>query len=347
MTWSVTDIGIVGLASFYGPAYADRAAATTGVDITGAVARRSDEDLSRLGRPTRSDFEEAYGCQLFDSVDELADEVDALVVASRTTRRAEDAVTALEAGCPVLTAKPVGATVADARAVASAASSETPAVTTCPARFDDGLGELAARVHDGAVGEVVAVRGAIRHDRVPEAGIDVNAEHAPGEAGAVYAMGYYTADLLLWLADGTPEQLSGTLGNVNTSHSTHPDLGSATVVFDDGAQGTMDMTYCADCRERLGNWEVEVVGTDGVMRTVHHGYEGLHWHAGDTDERRTEAFGRTQSPILDRQFDAFLRTVEDNTYGRFVPDPKTVAEAIELCAAWERAAQSDRSVTLP
>lgn len=331
-------IGVVGLASFYGPAYANRIARRVDAEVGGVVARVSDADLKRLGRPTRMEFGSEYECDCYDDVATLAADVDAVVVASRTTRRAADAVVALEAGRPVLTAKPVAGVADEAREVARAATAETPAVTTCPARFDDAIGELAGRTREDAIGEVVSVRGAIRHDRVPEAGIDVNAEHAPGEAGATYAMGYYTADMLLWLTESDPLRVSGTVENTNTPHSDHPDLGAATVEFADATQGTMTLTYCTDCRERLGNWELEVVGTDGILRTAHNGYEGIHWHGGD--ERRPEAFGRSGSSVLDRQLDAFLRTVETGTYGRLVPDPTTVADAIQLCEAWETAAET-------
>lgn len=341
----MTDIGIVGLASFYGPAYAERIAGRSDTRVSGVLARAEDADLQRLNRPTRRSFVEKYDCRQYDDVSSLASEVDAVVVASKTTRRAKDAVTALEAGRPVLTAKPAAATVEGARAIAGASTSETPAVTTCPARFDDAIVELAERVHDGGLGAVTAIRAAIRHDRVPEAGIDVNAEHASEQAGAVYAMGYYTADMILWLAESRPERVFGTLENVNTPHSDHPDLGTATVDFGDGCQGTMLLTYCTDCRERLGNWEIEVVGTEGILRTAHMGYEGLHWHAGDVDTRRTEAFGRSQSPILDEQLEAFLRTIESGSYGPLVPDPQTVTEAIELCRAWEQASE-DRNPVL-
>ncbi|WP_187433097.1 Gfo/Idh/MocA family protein [Natronococcus pandeyae] len=340
------NVGIVGLASFYGPAYAARAVDHPNTTVEGVVSRTDPDDLMRLGRPTTETFATRYDCDVYDDVAALADDADLLVVASRTTRRAADAVTALERECPVLTAKPAAATVDDAWKIAEAASESVPAVTTCPARFDDAIGELARRVHDGGIGKPVSVRASIRHDRVPEDGIDVNAEHAPDQAGAAYAMGYYTADLVEWLADATPVRIAGELDNVNTLHSAHPDLGGATVAHEDGSQSTMTLTYSTDCRERLGNWEAEVVGTDGVLRSAHQGYEGIHWHAGPPDDRTTEAFGRTQSPILDRQFGAFLTTVESGEYGFRVPDPDEVASALELCSAWKRSARSSKTVTL-
>lgn len=342
-----TRVAILGLASFYGPAYARRAADHPDVEVTAAVSVADDEALRALGRPARDAFGETYDCAVFESVDELLDaaSIDAAVIATPTDRRATDAVAILDAGCPVLTAKPAADSGAGARRIADAATATaTPAVTTCPARFDDAIRALAGRIDAGELGEVTAVRAAIRHDRVPTAGIEANAEHAPDQAGAIYAMGYYTADVLYWLTDARPDRTFAEFDNVNSPHSAHPDLGTATVRFRGGVQGTMTVTYSTDCRERLGNWEVEVVGTEGIGRTAHTGYEGLVWHGGEPAARSVEAFARTQSPILDRQFEAFIEIVRQGEYSHTVPRPDTVADALTLCDRWEESARTGEPV---
>lgn len=338
-------VAVFGLASFYGPAYARRAADHPNCELVAAFSgETTDEQRTTLGRPTDDSFAETYDCRVYDTVDELlgAESVDAAIIATRTQRRAADACTSLKAGVPVLTAKPAAGTPEGASDIAArAAEAGVPAVTTSPARFDDAVAELGRRVHRSEIGDVVSVRASIRHDQVSEAGIESNAEHAPEEAGSTYAMGFYTADALLWLSDATPDRLSGELSNVNTPYSTHPDLGAATVRFTDGSVGTMEMTYATNCRDPLGNWEIEVVGTDGILRTTHQGYEGVCWHAGDADDRRTDVFGRTQSPILDRQFDAFVHAVADDAGPDAVPPaPDRVTNALTLCSAWEDAAES-------
>jgi predicted dehydrogenase len=99
---------------------------------------------------------------------------------------------------PVLVAKPAAADYKTARELAvTATGTDTPLVFTRPARYNDGVGGVAQRVADGTIGDVVAVRAAIRHDRVPAVWIDANTEHAPGEAGSAYAMSVYTAAALL------------------------------------------------------------------------------------------------------------------------------------------------------
>lgn len=128
--------------------------------------------------------------------------------------------------------------------------------------------------------------------------------YGSGEAGSVYLMGYYTTDALCWLADGQPESLSGLLENVNTPYSEHLGLGSATVAYDDGSDGTM--TYSTNERSRHRNWEVEVVRTDGFARSRHEGYEGIAWTGTSIEETAVELFGRRQPPVLRRQLDEFF-----------------------------------------
>ena len=341
-------VAVLGLASFYGPAYARRAADHPDVEVAAAVTVTDDKALRALERPTRAAFSEAYGRPVFESVDELLDSVsiDAAVVATPTDRRADDAVEILKSGHAVLTAKPAADGEAGARRIADAANAAgEPAVTTCPARFDNAIRELAKRIDAGALGEVIALRAAIRHDRVPIAGIEANAEHAPNQAGAIYAMGYYTADALCWLADGHPQRTFAEFDNLNTPHSEHPDLGTATVRFSTGTQGTMTVTYSTDCRERLGNWELEVVGTDGIGRTAHTGYEGLLWHGGEPADRSVEAFSRMASPILDRQFAAFIDVIEQGEYHDTIPSPDKVADALALCDRWVESARTGESIT--
>jgi predicted dehydrogenase len=337
-------IGIVGAASFYGPHYATLIADRPDASVTGFVVdpKLTDTGLEQLGRPTKADLEKRFECPLYETIQDLleAQDLDGVIVASPTTRRADDAVTALEADIPVLTAKPAAASPADADRISTAArKSETPAMTTSPARFDHGIRELYERVDTGSLGKPIAIDATIRHDRVPADGIEHNAEHAPDQAGAVFAMGYYTADLVEWLSGESVVSVEGALENANTPHSSHPDIGVATVRLSNDVLATMRMQYATDCREQLGNWEAEVVGSTGIARTVHHGYEGIHWHAGSPEERHTEVFGRVSSPILEEQISAFLESIETGSLPPIVPSPSDVVSALQVCAEWASAAE--------
>jgi UDP-N-acetyl-2-amino-2-deoxyglucuronate dehydrogenase len=332
-------LGVLGLASFYGPAYAGIADERTNCEVVAASTVGVDnESLAALSRPTSDQFADAYDCPVYDEVEPVLKTADAVVIATKTTRRTDDARHALDRGLPALCAKPAAKRYDDVRRLAAtAATVDVPVTFTTPARYDDAVAGVADRLDNGLIGDVLAVRAGIRHDRPPEAGIEENAEHAPDEAGAAYAMTVYTADALLWLTPSHPERVTAEYVNANTPYSAHPDLGTATVRFHNGVLGTMTMTYSTDCREEWGNWEIEVVGTDGILRTAHQGYEGMYWAAGDADERYATAFGRTTSPVLDRTFDAFYRSIQGSRPER-TPDADHVAAALGLCEAWRTAA---------
>lgn len=343
-------LGVVGIESFYGEAYADIARQFADVTVSSAATTYDDDRLAELSRLTTDGFADRHDCPVHGSVGPVLqdDTVDAVVVGTATTRRADDAVRAIRMEKPVLTAKPAADGLEGVRQIATAAAEvDVPVTTTAPHRFDDAVRGVKTRVEKGDLGEVHAIRADISHPRALPDGIENNPEYGPREAGSVYLMGYYTADALCWLADSELVRISGALENVNTPHMDHPDLGSATVLFDDGCVGTMTMTYSTDSRSRHGNWETEVVGSDGVARNRHEGYEGIAWTGTDLEETRTELFGRRQPPVLRRQFTSFVSHVQEGSVtDQRAPGPEEVVEAFELCDAWERAASRNAVVEL-
>lgn len=343
-------LGILGIESYYGQAYAELASKRADVDVVAAMTTYTEQQLRDLDRRTAAAFAEIFDCPVHESVNPVlsTDAVDAVIVGTPTTRRADDAIRGIESSRHVLTAKPAGDSPAAAREIAEAADGTNVLVTTtAPHRFDDAICGIRDRIERGTLGETHAIRANITHPRAIAGRALHDPEYGSGEAGTVYLMGYYTADALCWLADGRPESLSGLLENVNTSYSDHPDLGSATVEFDDGSIGSMTMTYSTDGRSRHGNWEVEVVGTDGFARSRHEGYEGIAWMGTDIEETEVELFGRRQPPVLRRQLDEFLDFVR-NGRGSTIrsPDPESVVEAFDLCAAWERCKGANSRVDL-
>lgn len=333
-------IGIIGLASYYSHYYAGRVAERSNYELEGAArVAATDDQLEALGRLPPAEFAEEYGCRVHESVDDLlaVDAVDAVVVVSPTTRRADDSVAALEAGRPVLTGKPA-ADSADAADHITEAAEEAGlvAATTTPHRFDGRIREAHQRVASGDVGEVLRARTSVYHGAAGAEGIEANDGLAPGEAGPAYTMGFYTADMLRWFVDdATPTRVAGELENANTPHMDHPDLGSSTIRFDDGTVGTMTITMANDYGPGYG-WELEVIGTEGTVRTDHSGHEGRHWGADGV-----EAFGRSLDPVLDRQFDAFAEAAASGAGPDSVPPgPAAAREGIALCDAWVSAADS-------
>lgn len=343
-------LGIIGFESYYGQAYAELARKRADVEVVAATTTYGKDALQELDRRTPTGFANDFDCSIHDSVDAvLANEgVDAVVVGTPTRRRADDAVAAIKSGRHVLTAKPAADSTNSAREIADAASNTDVFVTTtAPHRFDDGVCGIKARIDRGDLGNTHAFRAAITHPRAIVGRTELDPEYGADQAGAVYLMGYYTTDALCWLAKSKPISLSGILRNVNSPHSEHPDLGSATVEFDDGSVGTMMMTYSTDGRSRHGNWEVEVVGTEGFTRNRHEGYEGIAWTGTKAEETSVELFGRRQPPVLRRQLTEFLEAAQNGSAASTrSPDPHSVVDAFKLCAAWEQCEGTNTQIDL-
>lgn len=341
------DLGIVGLASYYGPAYAASAGDRPDVNVAGVVpGSASESDLESLSRPTPEGFAETHDCPIFDDVTALIGgaDLDAAIVATRLDRRADDAIALIDSGHAVLTAKPTADSPADADRIAAAAhDADVVTTTTSPMRFDQTIGSVAARVEAGDIGDVLRVEVSIQHNPFLERGIEANPESAPDQAGTAYSIGYYGADGLLWLANASPDRVYAEYANLNTPYLPHPDIGVATIAFDDGTIGSMSMTVSTRIRE-YQQWEIEVVGTEGILTTDRTGYSAYFW-----DENATSpmAFGRTVSPVLDRQLEAFLEAVAAGDGPEAIdPTPSTAASGIAVCAAWERAAERSEPVSL-
>ena len=211
-------IGTIGLASFYGPAYAERAARRADCTVEAVAAPATDDEaLAALNRPTPSSFAETHDCHRCGDIESVLDAVDAVTVATPITRRAAHVSRVLERDLPTLVAKPAaGDPDAAVRLASAATDTSAPLLFTRPARYDDAIVGVADRVADGTIGDVIAVRADIRHDCVPAQGIEYNAEHAPEEAGSAYSMAVYTADALLWLATGEPTRVTAEYENANT-----------------------------------------------------------------------------------------------------------------------------------
>jgi predicted dehydrogenase len=117
------------------------------------------------------------------------------------------------------------------------------------------------------------------------------------------------------------------------------DSGKGTVRFADGRLGSMDILYATPCP--APQWEIEVAGRNGILRTTGAVYEGILWHV---QEPAVRSFYRNQNDVI---LDAITHWV---TSCRDRGDPEMnltdSCRAIQLCAAWLEAAQTAQPVSL-
>jgi predicted dehydrogenase len=135
------------------------------------------------------------------TMDELmrSDDVDAILVCTRTADHADHAVRALEAGKHLLLEKPGAISLADHDRIAAAAAARPDQVVRVAyhRRHDPGFRELAAAVAGGAIGTPFAVALASREDFPP------SADDGPA-GGFIMDVGVHDFDTARWLLGADP-----------------------------------------------------------------------------------------------------------------------------------------------
>ncbi|MCL2515441.1 MAG: Gfo/Idh/MocA family oxidoreductase [Microbacteriaceae bacterium] len=137
-----------------------------------------------------------YGFELADDLDEVLRTSDLIDVVTPTPSHREITVAALEAGLPVICEKPLGATQADAVAVAEAArAAGLPVFPAHVVRYMPDYAALKAALDAGRIGPVAIARW-WRHGEAPGAGSWFHDESAGG--GIVRDLMIHDLDQALW-----------------------------------------------------------------------------------------------------------------------------------------------------
>jgi predicted dehydrogenase len=207
---------------FIGARHARNAAAGGAVELV-ALASLHGDAAGRLAVE--------LGCAACDPGELLArEDIDAILVASRTSDHAEHAVEVLEHGKHLLLEKPGATTVAAQRSIADAAARRPDLIVRVAyhRRHDPGFRELARRVGAGDVGEPFAVHMRSSEDYPPS-----DADRFAG--GFVMDVGVHDFDTARWLLrrDPTTAYAVG-----HAARYEHADNFAITVGFEDALATT-------------------------------------------------------------------------------------------------------------
>ena len=338
--------GVCGIGSYYSNAFARTAMRNPDIDLAAfAHLDQSDETLGRLGMRSREGFGAQYGIRAYASVPEMvrAESLDLVFVTCEDRLKPRHAASAADAGAHAFISKPMCMTLDGADAmVAAARRNDVLLSALLPGREDGAIRAMATRVRDGAVGRVISSRAWIQHGCFgPGTVFEGSGEFGPGQGGIGLSLGVYAADLLLWLIDSPAVRAYAEYDNLATPHSIWMDTGKGTVRFEDGRMGSMDIIFNVSCGAPA--WEMEVVGTDGVARAHLDVMEGIVWHKDDDGAPRV--FYRAQNDTIDAAVERFVRSVRDSH--PLDVTPEHARNVLELCLAWNRAADEHRAVDLP
>jgi predicted dehydrogenase len=293
----------------------------------------SDPAAERVARAARAEW--------LPSADGLGP-LDLAIVAVPTAEHAAVATPLLEAGVPVLVEKPLAATVEEAEAlIATAAHAGVPLGVGHVERFNPAVQALQAKLAAGELGRVFQVRA----ERLSPFPVRV------GDTGVAFDLATHDLDVMCELA-GTPVRVSAEIDR--KAHRTHEDLVAATLRFDSGIIGLLEVNWLTPTKVR----RLTVTGEGGMFVVDYLNqhltlYENAHeresWRTLDFFDGVTEGnvtrFAIPREEPLRAQLEAFVRAVRGEA-----PSPVTGADglrALRLALAVVESGLAGHTVDLP
>jgi myo-inositol 2-dehydrogenase/D-chiro-inositol 1-dehydrogenase len=240
-------LGIAGT-GFIGRFHARNAVASDAVELV-AVASARGADTARAVAGALGDSVRALSIEAM-----LADsQVEAVLLATRTTDHAGDAIEALEHGKHLLLEKPSAPTLAEHQLIARAAA-RRPELTVRVAyhrRHDPRFQELARLIDGGAIGEPYAVHS-ISHEDYPPSDDD------RFTGGFIMDVAVHDFDTARWLVDADPRTVQAL---AHAPHYNDAELDNVYVAIDYGRRAA---TVQLSRTSRVGlEIRFEVVGSEG------------------------------------------------------------------------------------
>ncbi|MFA1611773.1 Gfo/Idh/MocA family protein [Halobellus rubicundus] len=220
---------------------------------------------------------------------EVVDEVDVFYNLGPNDVHVEPSVAALEAGVPVLSEKPLAATLDGAERMAEAAAeADVPTAVAFNYRYVPAIQHAKQLIDEGAIGEIHHVRANYLQDWLvdPQAPWSWrNSEEIAG-SGALGDLGAHSIDLAQYLLGDSIERVSGHLktfveerpvpgadgggldaesgDSVETRPVTVDDAYSAQAEFANGAMGTFEASRFANGQKNAHT--IAINGSDGSLR---------------------------------------------------------------------------------
>lgn len=236
-----------------------------------------DDDTTR-GEKAAADLATSFHADLT----EFFQEVDAVVVCSENTKHADHVEAAAAAGKAILCEKPVAVTREHAERIDRAVTrAGVPFMTAFPCPYSPAFEQYMARIHDGAIGQVVGFN--TTNQGTCPFGWFVEPELSGG--GALVDHVVHVLDLLRRLTKSEPVWVQAFAGNGMYGQA-WDDIAMVTVGFGDGTFASIDSSWSKVGYKTWGNVKLKAVGTGGTAEADLFGQgpdlfvEGRHRHLG-------------------------------------------------------------------
>lgn len=241
------------------------------------------------------------------SIEELeGGSIDAAIVAIPTSRHAEVAMALIDLGLPVLVEKPIAATLGEAEALVDLAERRgIPLTVGHVERFNPAVGALKDRLAANEIGRVFQVHTR-RLSPFPA---------RVGDAGVAFDLATHDLDIMCMLA-GSPIRISAEIDR--KAHSKYEDLLAATLRFDSGVIGLLEVNWLTPTKVR----QLTVTGERGMyvidylnqhLTFYENAHESESWRTLDIFDGVTEGnvvrFAIPRVEPLRAQLDAFVKLI--------------------------------------
>jgi predicted dehydrogenase len=281
------------------------------------------------------------GIEAADSAETAIEHADAVVVASPSSHHAEQVVAALERHKPTLVEKPLATTGDDGeRVVRAAEQSDVPCGVAMNLRFHPAILELKRLVETGELGTVHLARASFGYDlrRWHPAADYRRSYSARAElGGGIVLDAIHELDYLLWLL-GPVSSVSAHMAHVSDLEVDVEDLAVATLTFESGALGSVDLNFFEPVYRR----GCVLAGAKAVAR--------WDWSQGTvavSGEGASERVFEVRCDLADTyraELADFVRAVEDGTQPR-TPASEGLA-GVRLAQALKESALAGRRIDL-
>ena len=201
------------------------------------------------------------GLQQAESIDDLLERVDAVVITSSNRSHSEYAEHAANAGKPILCEKPLVTNAEEALRMTEAVKGKVPLMTAFPCRFAPSYVRLKERVKNGDIGAMKAVC-ATNRGRCPFDWF-VDVEQSGG--GAMIDHTVHVADLLRDLLGEEPSLVQAQTGS-NMYGEEWEDTAMLTLEYPSGVFASLDSSWSRpQTYKTWGDVTMNVVGERGVI----------------------------------------------------------------------------------
>jgi predicted dehydrogenase len=248
-------IGILSFAHMHAYSYAAALAAHPGVDFVGVA----DPDAERRERMAQT-----FGTTAYPSEAALLEQdLDGVIVTSENVHHRALVEQAGGSGVKaILCEKPLATTIEDAQAMIDLCAAQGVRLATAfPCRYSPAYQRLRTLVQDGAIGDVLAIRGTNRGSMPGGWFVD----RALSGGGAVIDHTVHVADLNRFLLGQEAVSVYAEIGH-GFYHQEWDDTGFLTITYDGGVFGTLDTSWSRPkTYPTWGDVTMEVVGTRGIL----------------------------------------------------------------------------------